>query len=730
MNNKKTNSSLIKIILIIILLTAASIYQTAIAGEVVLQDNKMLVAFDSNTGALTRMESKTTGWIIERRSELGMSFRIFVPLPNRRYNFIYGENQKAVKVEKVSGHEIQIEWKNLKSEYGGVLPITLTATVTLNDGVLTFDASVKNDSKLTIETIDYPYLGDLNPPTKNTSLSARTTWYGNLGNDEIYPHFRNAKGYWGDFYPTKTFDSFRSLFCLIQSPKEGLYVEMKDPSQPYYLQYTFEQHPADLSSITDLVPQEDNIPGKPLVDDGSASSVAVHLDFRTCHFIYSHPNTTTKLAPVVMECYKGGWHSGVDLYKAWRTTWYKPPHVPDWIKDVNSWQQLQINSPEQDYRVKYSELVKYGKECAENGVKAIQLVGWNKGGQDGGDPMQDTDPGLGTRQELKDAIAKIQAMGVKIILFGKLNWADKTTKEYKTEFYKFACTDPYGIPYEQGGYSYYTPVQLAGINNHRRAVMDFLDSGYRKAALKEFEKLLGLGASGWLFDENCHHGPVKYSFATDHGYKVPGFIYKGDMPMADELREAADKKDGRDFLFAGEGFQDWLRQYYSTSYFRISEGSTPVDRYIDPQAPLIIAVTGFDDRAMINFCLLDRYIIEYEPYNFKGEITDYPLTLAYGKKVDELRRKYKEYLWDADFQDTKGAEVTADGKIRYSVFVTATGKRAVVVAILDEKKEVTANVEIPNHGKLFAVSPVNQNEQPTNGTVKIPALSAAVIIEK
>jgi len=62
-----------------------------------------------------------------------------------------------------------------------------------------------------------------------------------------------------------------------------------------------------------------------------------------------------------------------------------------------------------------------------------------------------------------------------------------TTGWAKTELYKYAATDPYGIPYEQGGYSYYTPVQLAGINNHRRYVMDFLDPAYRRIAVGEFE---------------------------------------------------------------------------------------------------------------------------------------------------------------------------------------------------------------------------------------------------
>ena len=56
----------------------------------------------------------------------------------------------------------------------------------------------------------------------------------------------------------------------------------------------------------------------------------------------------------------------------------------------------------------------------------------------------------------------------------------------------------------------------------------------------------------------------------------------------------------------------------------------------------MIAVTGFDDREMINRALMYRYIISYEPFNFKGDIQDFPLTVAYGEKVgrstEALRR--------------------------------------------------------------------------------------------
>jgi len=542
-------------------------------------------------------------------------------------------------------------------------------------------------------------------------------WYGNLRHNELFPRFNNEKGYWGVDVPTKAFDSQRSLFCLLQSGDQGFYTAMHDATCPYLLQFTFEQHPGVINSLDDFVPLTQQISGH-----------NVHLEYRFCHFVFTKPKRTRNFAPVVLQSYDGAWHGGVDLYKAWRSTWFKPPHLPEWVMNVHSWQQVQINGAEEDFRIPYKALPAYGEECARNGVTAIQLVGWNHGGQDRGDPSQDTDPGLGTREELRDAVAKIQAMGVKIILFGKLNWADLTTDWYKRELYKYQCTDPYGIPYQQGGYSYYTPTQLAGINNRRRAVMDFCSPAYRELITREFRKLLDLNAAGWLFDEVCHHGPVHYSFSTDHGYEQPGYIYGGDMPLGAQLRTEADKYS-RDFIFSGEGPQDWLMQYYPVSYFRINNQSRAVSRYIDPQAPLVVAVTGFDDREMLNLILLNRYIISYEPFNFKGHLTDFASTLAYGKSIDALRRAYREYLWDANFRDTLGASVTATTPLRYAVYVSASGKRAVVLVNNSAIDATTVTVTLPNAGQLAVVTPENPARRSTNGTVKIPARSAAILLE-
>ncbi|HTB84775.1 MAG TPA: hypothetical protein VK742_14055 [Candidatus Sulfotelmatobacter sp.] len=292
---------------IVLLLVVGSVSQTVLADEVILQDSKVLVAFDSDSGALTRMEDKSTHWVMERRPALGLSFRLFAPLPDRRYNPVFGQNQPGAEVKKLSDHEVQIQWTNLVSENGGVLSMALTADVTLTNGGLTFNAMLENDSPLTVETIDYPCFGDFNPPSTNTSLVAQTLKNiktEELLTNEVYPHFRSEKGYWGVTYPTKMLEAQTSPFCLLQTPDQGLYVGLDAPKMDYHLQYTFEQHPGVISSFNNLVPQEDVISGWP-----------VHLEFRLCHFIFAKPHSTTQLVPVALLCYQGDWHEGVNLYK-------------------------------------------------------------------------------------------------------------------------------------------------------------------------------------------------------------------------------------------------------------------------------------------------------------------------------------------------------------------------------------------------------------------------------
>lgn len=165
----------------------------AYAANIVLQDSTMLVSFNSRTGALTRLEYKITHWHIERQPQLAGTFRMLVPIKGRRDNYVLGSMQHGATVRKLSPNTVEIQWRHLVSQHAGVLPITFTAVVTLKNGALRFAARVKNDSPLTVETIDYPCLDNLRPPNAGANMTMRSAWYGNLGGTEIYPNFGNGE---------------------------------------------------------------------------------------------------------------------------------------------------------------------------------------------------------------------------------------------------------------------------------------------------------------------------------------------------------------------------------------------------------------------------------------------------------------------------------------------------------------------------------------------------------
>jgi hypothetical protein len=692
--------------------------QATASREVILEDDELLVAFNADSGALTRMVHKTSQWTIERRPELGVSFRLLVPLPNQRANFVIGQKQRTAKVEKVSDLKIEILWKNPVSERGGVIPLDFSATISLENGTLTFSSALNNRSDLPVETIEYPYFGDLNPPTRDSLILARHMGGGGLGADPIYPHFANDAGYWGVFFPQRKVSSNQSQICLIQAPEQGMYVGMHDPEIRYFLQFIFELHPGYI--YDGLVPRQDEISGIP-----------VHIEFRVCHFVFMHPRTQVTLAPVVMRPYAGDWQAGIDIYKEWRASWFKAPSSPAWIKDVHSWLELQMDTPIQDASVSYRKLEDYTKECEQNGITAIQLVGWNKGGHDRGGPSQDTEPLLGTTSELRDAIVRIQARNLKVILFAQLYWADWTTDWYTRELYKYEVKDPYGNAYPHSPEGFVTPSQLTGgegLDRRRCSIMDVVNPAYREIAVREFEKILALKPAGWFHGSVGNHN-VLYSFAKNHGYTEPGYLYSGDLPLSRSLQMASEMNDS-EFLFAGDTPQDWLTQYYSVSPVSVGPDEAPLARYLDPHAPLLVSVTGQDARETLNLILLYQCIISYKPSNFGGRLSDFPKTLEYGKKIDALRKQYKEYLWESEFQGTTGVTTNADGAFRYMVYRTSTGKRAVIGINLEANRTIAVTLNIAGENKIMTATPEDPEAQPASESLRIPARSAIVVMEQ
>ncbi|MDR1061300.1 MAG: hypothetical protein LBL83_08870 [Clostridiales bacterium] len=459
-----------------------------------LETGSLVLTFSEETGVLHGLKSKITGWDIlgagrgresesdrgegdgreNGASERGLSWKILLPLSDElRNNHILGEKQKLSSYEARPG-ELVLKWDGAASERGGEHDIGVALTVRADGAAAVFAIEIDNRSGYVVENVYCPCLINLAPPEGAKKLSAFFDNYATGCEAPIWPHFQSNIGYFGTDCPTQIPHGMGHPsvpFVLLRAEAQGLCMGVwsgsaERPDADFlnadFLNWIGELRPGYESSIDQRAPEGGSIAGKP-----------AEIRYSALHAPYIQPGERRALAPVALAAYEGGWQDGVDIYKEWRQGWMKPAVAPGWAREPHAWLQPHVNSPEDELRMRFAELPKVAEECLKYGVAAIQLVGWNDGGQDQGNPSHEPDPRLGTFEELRRAIGECQGMGVKIILFAKFIWADRGTKWFRDELKDLACTDPYGDYYLFGGYKYQTGTQLLDINTKRLIPMCF-----------------------------------------------------------------------------------------------------------------------------------------------------------------------------------------------------------------------------------------------------------------
>ncbi|NDJ54033.1 MAG: hypothetical protein GYB68_13250 [Chloroflexi bacterium] len=681
--------------------------------------------FDKRTGALISLRWRD--WTIVDRPKLSIAFEMQLPLPERRNNRARSEQQTLRSHEVAAdGKTITLYWGSVASERYGEHEIAVKATVKLDEQAVIFAMQIHNQTDGAIESITFPYLGDLKRAANAEWLKGFLPVYGTALEWSLWPTYDNFLGYYGVDHPTQLspYDAGfvpMAPFVLLRDQQQGIYMGVEQISAEL-VAWHGELRPGYGSSIDFRVPTEQDTPDH-----------SVALRFGAVHVPYIQPGETRNLTPIRIEGFTGDWQAGADVYKQWRSiSSLRQPQVPAWANEPHAWQMIHLNSPEDELRLSFSDLLQVAQDCAKHGVKALQIVGWTVGGQDQDNPSHDPDPRLGGFESLKQAIVAIKDLGIKVILFTKYTWADRASEAFRNDLIRLAVKDPHGDYYVHPGYRYQTPVQLLNINTKRLIPMCFSSEAYLDRCDEEFRKALDLGADGILFDEAFHHEPALLCFDPDHGHRIGAPVYANDRLLIDRFRKLSDPINP-DFLFSGEALYDWEMEVYHLSYHRSeSKEHIPLSRYLRPNALLMTAVTGFNDRNMVNQCLLYRYIISYEPYNFKGRLDDFPLTIAYGKQMDALRTEHRDYFWDGEFRHIVGVDVKVDGKPHhpYSVFINRrTGLTGLVIANYDEANPIIAQAT-PDDGSTFSRYRLVDDPtwQPVERGIAIPPQSAVVVL--
>ena len=695
-----------------------------------LETTSLRVEFDKQTGSLTSIYSKPSDWYIFNRPHLALSWRLMLPLDNRRNNNAWGHLQSVSPTCDSGTDFVRFHWAGITSEFGGTHNIGITTECRIEKNQIVFQMRLANNDTGIIENAYYPYIGDLHRPADAKKFSIHRGGYWNMDRFEIWPTHTNYVGTHSVDVPTMNFVGDKNPpmhpYLLASDEKgNGLYMGMTERRiEP--ATWLGEAHPGWENSMDYRLFTEDTAQGRD-----------VFYRFAMGHFPYLAPGEQCDLLPLGLEAYKGDWITGTNCYRRISESWNRLPDMPHWARDPHSWLQIHINSPEDELRIPFKDLPEIARECKAMGVTVIQLVGWNDGGQDRGNPGHDPDPRLGTFDELQNVIREIQSMGIKLILFAKFTWADESHPDFKEVYEPLAIKDPYGNYYAHRGYQYQSLSQMADVNTRRLIPMCFHSDKYMEICREEFRKCLDLGADGILFDENHHHAHTLCCFDRNHGHRYGASTYAADSKLTDMFRAMT---KGRDFLICGEATYNFQMNDYDISYARTwGRDHAAGARAARPDATMMTAVIGFNDRAMINQCLLNRYILSYEPFNFKGRLTDFPETVSYGGKMDKLRTEFREYFWDGTFEDKLGGNVevleSADPFAWYSVYTRSSSDtessapQAMVICNYHEDRSITVKPTLLSGQALTHYRLVDDDvAQPFSGEFTIPPASAAIVV--
>jgi hypothetical protein len=643
-----------------------------------LENSNLLAEFNPSDGSLIRLISKKNDWKVMNRAELGQSFEMLIPLKERRLHLVKGSDQIPPQIQK-KNNRILFTWKSIRSKWvNSPLNLSFSGSVELTDNGLIYSGVLDNRSGYTIEYIAWPFLGEITVPDKSKSFVSQTR----NGIKNLFPAFHSEHGYWGVEYPTQIDIFPESSFMLLRNENQGIYAS----SEQFY--------PSQMVLCSnELIPGYEILNKNPLGDEMDGQMV--RIQFKANHIVYAHDKTKTELKPFVLIPYKGDWQKGVAIYKDWKNPQVKKISSPEWISQPYTWQKINVSNGQ--------DLINYAQKARKQGVSVLHARGWVRNGNGSH---------IGTIDDLDNAIKTCRDMGVQVVLETNFTQVDFRSDGYSSELKNYTITDPFGIVYD------------------RSIVCPFVERVQTVVKEELAANSAVLAANGAIIDDNNHRNKTYFCFNPNHGHTVPEYIDKGTIQM-DETFAIATKTNDRSFATLGFGLYDCQTAYYDGYQINSSMSSSPVQRYINPEEPIISTVDVRTARRDMNLCLKNRYNICYDLQFYSHELSTYPHIMEYGKQIETLRNRYKNYIWDAEFQDVLRASVSGE-HISYAVYIGKSDrKKAIVVVNQSATQSTIVKASIPNSStNLWMATPENPESSVWKGSVELAPQSVVVIMEK
>ena len=422
------------------------------------------------------------------------------------------------------------------------------------------------------------------------------------------------------------------------------------------------------------------------------------------------PGEKTLLTGYVLSPYSGSWHVAAKKYRAWADSWYSMPVLPEWIKDLTSWQRIIMRHQYGKTLFRYDQMEEILQDGLSAGIKTLFMFGWHAGGHDSEYPDYSPDEEQGGKVALKENIEKFQAGGGQVILYFNGRLIDMASDYYKEEGAEVCIKRPDGSEsnefYKFGAEG--TALRLFGNKSFVTACPSV--TAWQEILKGFIDQAVDLGCDGVFFDQLGFMPSM--CFDKNHGHKVPFTnVMKVNADNLEELRQYT-KSLKPDMGFGIEWISDLTSQHVDFVH-TVCGGAAVNNNWRNGEKPkgdqflelfyytfpeVIITDREIRDDSdierRVNFAILKGQRSDVEIYRCRATIAETPRYQAYLAKANALREKYGDIILKGLYSDSDFFEID-NPEFFASSFIA--GNQLAVIVSQSHLEHAEARLKVPGY---------------------------------
>ncbi len=639
----------------------------------VMQNRFVSVSLDSR-GRITSFRNKATGTELIRHPAAAEAWRLVFQTGRYTLDFVYGSRQKPQKIEtlrQTGRQSITFHYAEVKGAAAYRIRASFTLSLDDDSPQLQASARIDNLARHELQEVEFPLLngiGDFSEGKKErTGLIAandRGFFYPNIFH-EGFPELTLESDQFSRRDDTAMFmhDNLNGVWCDLYNSKQGLYGGYHSKRE-------------DIFSIK-LIRFPKEFP-----------KFAVHcypkgtprwLGINAVHVPRITPGKSWQSEIVRIAPHRGDWHSGADMYAAYRNQTVKVGPSPDWFKDdFYGWSavlgKIYIGEKAFDFRQCAREMI---KEQKATGIKMVFYYGHTKLGAEGTDFDYSPSSDLGGAKEFGKMVDTLHRHDCRIILLDHFHrWVNKEVPEYqKYNLKQYEVFNEKGLPVEDA-WGKETVLSLKHFKGPTSVWREMCpaEEGWRQIYYRHVQKMARLGVDGLEPDLFV---PSLRCFNPNHNHPVGARLMPYKLELTHQAREIA-RRISPDFIFIGESLYPESIGCLDSFFSRYAEERENIFRYMFPQIPGQQARVENYSYDNVNKSLMLGVAVDMEIWGVRElSYKACPKLARYVKEANQFKKKYYPIMLKGLYRDTVGAKVS--GNILFSILDGGASGKALVL---------------------------------------------------